>query len=157
MTTTRMLRFVWCLFLLLASSQWALAQDEPREPAGNDVAEAVIAPSDDPIDRIVQHFLAMSNILTENMDAPDALLTKFDAYIKANDKAMRAASKAFETRLGRMKVDEAELYRETAQRKLTPVLDRFIGQLMQLEARHPTAAKNLDSLLKIDARYSWQQ
>jgi len=156
MTTTRILRFVWCLFLLIASSQWALAQDEPREAANDDLAEAALAPSDDPIDKIVQHFLAMSDILAENMDASDALLTKFEAYIKANDKAMRAASKAFETRLSRMKVDEAELYRETAQRKLTPVLDRFIGQLMQLEARHPTTAKQLDSLLKVDARYSYQ-
>ena len=99
----------------------------------------------------------MSNIVAENMDNPNALIDKFSAYIKENEKNMRKASKAFEAKMASLKASEAEVYRETVQRKITPSLNKLITLLIDFANRYPVEAGKLDSLLKVDAKYTYQQ
>lgn len=111
--------------------------------------------SNDPVDRVVAHLTQLNDIITKNMGNGEALLSAFKDYLDNNDKAMRMASKAFQEKLERLKVDEAEAYREVAQRKLTPVLDNLITLLLQLNDTDPDTAQKLDTMLKVDARYTY--
>ena len=99
----------------------------------------------------------MGDIVAQNLDNPDVLLEKFSAYLKENEKSMRAASKAFEAKLAGMKSNDAEVYRETVQRKITPSLNSLISLLIDFANRYPEQAKKLDSMLKVDAKYTYQQ
>lgn len=135
----------------------AMAQDPAAEAPA---AEAQAAPvdntkADDPVDRVVAHLTNMNDILTLNMKDSEKLLSEFKAYLDKNDKAMRMASKAFQEKLEKLKPNEAEAYREVAQRKLTPVLDNLITLLLQLNDNDSEASKKLDSMLKVDARYTY--
>ena len=99
----------------------------------------------------------MGDIVAENMENPTAMTEKFSAYIKENEKAMRAASKKFEAKVNSMKSNDAEVYRETVQRKITPALNKLISLLVDFSSRYPDDAKKLDSILKVDAKYTYQQ
>ncbi len=131
----------------------------PTAPAADAAAPAAPAvdntKADDPVDRVVAHLTNMNDILTKNMGNPEQLLSEFQSYVDKNGKAMRMASKAFQEKLDKLKVDEAEAYREVAQRKLTPVLDNLITLMLQLNDADVETAKKLDSLLKVDARYTY--
>ena len=149
----------------------AFAQDaapEAAAPAPEVAApapEAVPAPepapaqadSNDPGDIIAKYFSTMGDIVAQNLDNPDVLLEKFSAYLKENEKSMRNASKAFEAKLAGMKPNNAEVYRETVQRKITPSLNSLISLLIDFANRYPEQAKQLDSMLKVDAKYTYQQ
>lgn len=159
------------LFVLLALSfaTPVFAQDAvesaPAAPAAvpAESAEAALAEkaavdntkAADPVDRVVAHLTNLNDILTRNMKNTDALLNEFKAYLDKNDKAMRMASKEFREKLEKLKVDEAEAYREVAQRKLTPVMDNLITLLIQLNDVNKEASQKLDSMLKVDARYTY--
>ena len=91
------------------------------------------------------------------MDNPKVLVESFSASLKDNEKQMRTASKNFETKMASMKQSEAEAYRETVQRKITPALNKLITLLIDFENRYPEDAAKLDSLLKVDAKYTYQQ
>ena len=112
------------------------AQDAVEGAAEEPVVAEEAAPAvdgtkaEDPIDRVVAHLTNINDILTRNMKDTDALLKEVKAYLDANDKAMRMASKAFKEKLEKLKVDEAEAYREVAQRKLTPVMDNMMTLMM---------------------------
>jgi hypothetical protein len=56
-----------------------------------------------------------------------------------------------------LKANEAEVYRETVQRKITPALNKLISLLIDFQSRYPTEAAKLDSMLKVDAKYTYQQ
>ena len=162
-----------CASLLFAGS--AFAQDpapaaeapeaapvaaEAPEAAADAAApevQAPAAPSNDPGDIVADYFANMSNIVAENMDNPGALVEKFSSYIKENEKNMRKASKNFETKMASLKPSEAEVYRETVQRKITPSLNKLITLLIDFSNRYPVEAQKLDSLLKVDAKYTYQQ
>jgi len=159
------------LFLIVASillmlpitsqAQESAPQAEPAavqaEPAAEPAAAVQVANSNDPGDVIAAYFDKMSDIIVNNMDAPEALLDKFAAYIKENEKSMKAASKAFDAKIGSLKASDAEVYRETVQRKITPSLNKLISLLIDFSSRHPVEAQKLDSLLKVDAKYTYQQ
>lgn len=130
----------------------AMAQEVVEAPA----AEAP-ANSNDPGDIIAAYFDKMDEIVAQNMDAPSVLLEKFSAYIKENEKAMRSASKAFDAKLNSMKSNDGEVYRETVQRKITPTLNKLITHLIDFSSRYPVEAQQLDSMLKVDAKYTYQQ
>lgn len=167
------MRFLKLKLLLIASLALALsasavsAQDETDEQP-EAASDAIVtqesteekaedlAKSDDPADQIAAYFIAMGDLVNQNIETPDILLTKFKAYIDANEVSMRNAAKEFQRQLRRLKVDEAELYRETTQRKITPALEKLLANLIQLADRHPESAKKLDSMLKIDAKYTYQ-
>lgn len=143
-----------------AQAKPAAAQAEPAaaEPAAAEPAAAEpSADSNEPGDIIAAYFDKMSDIIANNMDTPDALLDKFSAYIKENEKSMKSASKAFDRKLSSLKSNEAEVYRETVQRKITPSLNKLISLLIDFSSRHPVEAQKLDSLLKVDAKYTYQQ
>ncbi|MBQ9395883.1 MAG: hypothetical protein IJU23_10280 [Proteobacteria bacterium] len=152
------------LFLLMlpftsqAQEAAPAAQDVPAE-AQEPVAEqaAPVANPNEPGDIIAAYFDKMSDIIANNMDSPDALLDKFAAYIKENEKSMKAASKAFDAKMASLKSSDAEVYRETVQRKITPSLNKLISLLIDFSSRHPVEAQKLDSLLKVDAKYTYQQ
>ncbi len=99
----------------------------------------------------------MATLLQTHLDAPETLIEKFDAFIKENEKSMRNASKKFDEKLRALKSAEAEVYRETVQRKITPELNRVVGFLIDFGSRYPTEAAKLDSMLKVDAKYTYQQ
>ena len=137
----------------------APAAEAPAAEDG-DAAEAPAAapaPSNDPGDIVANYFAEMSNIVAENMDNPNALIEKFSNYVKENEKNMRKASKAFEAKMASLKSSEAEVYRETVQRKITPSLNKLITLLIDFANRYPVEAGKLDSLLKVDAKYTYQQ
>ncbi|MBO5753595.1 MAG: hypothetical protein J6S69_07905 [Proteobacteria bacterium] len=162
---------LFCLALFLtpgfASAQEAAAPapaPAPAPAAAAAPAEAVAAPevpaqpkSDDPGDVIANYFTSMADLVAQNMDTPAALLEKFSAYIAENEKSMRKASKAFEDKMTSLKANEAEVYRETVQRKITPALNKLISLLIDFQSRYPTEAAKLDSMLKVDAKYTYQQ
>lgn len=137
------------------------AEAAPAEAAPATEAAPAAAPAvdntkaSDPVDRVVAHLTNLNDLITKNMGNGEALLAAFKGYLDTNDKAMRMASKAFQEKLDRLKVDEAEAYREVAQRKLTPVLDNLITLLLQLKDTDPETAQKLDSMLKVDARYTY--
>ena len=134
------------------------AADPAPAPAPEPVAEpAPQAPSNEPGDVIANYFMAMGDLVAQNMETPSALVEKFSAYIKENEKAMRNASKAFDAKLSSMKPNDAEVYRETVQRKITPALNKLITLLIEFSTRYPAESKQLDSMLKIDAKYTYQQ
>ncbi len=151
------------LFLLMlpftsqAQEAEPAAQDTPAqaEPVAEQAAPA--ANPNEPGDIIAAYFDKMSDIIANNMDSPDALLDKFAAYIKENEKSMKAASKAFDAKMASLKSSDAEVYRETVQRKITPSLNKLISLLIDFSSRHPVEAQKLDSLLKVDAKYTYQQ
>ena len=99
----------------------------------------------------------MGDIVAQNLDNPDVLLEKFSAYLKENEKSMRNASKAFEAKLVAMKPADAEVYRETVQRKIAGSLKSLISLLIDFANRYPVQAQKLDSMLKVDAKYTYQQ
>ena len=99
----------------------------------------------------------MAAILEANQDTPAALIEKFDAFIKENEKSMRTASKKFDEKLKSLKSTDAEVYRETVQRKITPELNRVVSLLIDFGSKYPTEAAKLDSMLKVDAKYTYQQ
>ena len=110
--------------------------------------------------RYVRDFINLPKKLydsSENMENPNAMVEKFSAYIKENEKSMRAASKKFESKVSSMKSHEAEAYRESVQRKITPALNKLISLLVDFENRYPDEAMRLDSILKVDAKYTYQQ
>ena len=115
------------------------------------------APSNDPGDIITNYFNAMGDIVAKNMDNPAVLVEAFSTYIKENEKPMRTASKNFEAKIAGMKANEAEEYREKVQRKITPALNKLITLLIDFQNRYPEDAAKLDSLLKVDAKYTYQQ
>ncbi len=142
---------------LLSFSVPAFAQDGSDSVAAGAEATPEVdgTKANDPVDRMVAHLTNLNDILTRNMKDTDALLKEFEAYLNKNDKAMRMASKAFQEKLEKLKVDEAEAYREVAQRKLTPVMDNLVTLLLQLNDVNNEASRKLDSLLKVDARYTY--
>lgn len=141
-----------------AQAEPAAAEPAAAEPAAAEPAAAEpSADSNEPGDIIAAYFDKMSDIIANNMDTPDALLDKFSAYIKENEKSMKSASKAFDSKLSSLKSNEAEVYRETVQRKITPSLNKLISLLIDFSSRHPVEAQKLDSLLKVDAKYTYQQ
>ena len=144
---------VFCSFSVMAQEP-APAADAPA-PAPEAAAPA--ADSNDPGNIIMGYFDKMGDIVAQNMDNPSVLLEKFSAYIKENEKAMRSASKAFDAKLNGMKANEAEVYRETVQRKITPSLNKLISLLIDFSSRYPVEAQQLDSMLKVDAKYTYQQ
>ena len=101
--------------------------------------------------------MAMSDLVAQNIDNPTVLTEKFAAYLRDNEKAMREASKKFDAKMGSLKTTEAEVYRETVQRKITPQLNKLISLLIDFSSRYPTEAAKLDSMLKVDAKYTYQQ
>lgn len=115
------------------------------------------SPSDDPGDVIAAYFSTMGDIVAENMDVPSVLLEKFSAYMNENEKSMRNASKKFENKMNSLKTNESEAYRETVQRKITPQLNRLISLLLDFSDKYPAEAKKLDSMLKVDEKYTYQQ
>ena len=131
----------------------AQAQAEPQPAA----AEDNTAPSNDPGDIITNYFNAMGDIVAQNMDSPAELIKQFSAYIKDNEKSMKATSKAFEAKMNSLKPNEAEEYREKVQRKITPALNKLISLLLSFEEKYPKEAAELDSILKVDAKYTYQQ
>ncbi|MBR4984377.1 MAG: hypothetical protein IKY83_01380 [Proteobacteria bacterium] len=136
----------------------AFADPAPADAPAAPVEEAEVpADSNDPGDVIARYFIAMSDIVVQNMDAPDAMLEKMSAYLKENEKAMRNASKAFDAKMGSLKGADAETYRETVQRKITPSLNTLISNLIDFADRYPVQAEKLDSMLKVDAKYTYQQ
>ena len=153
---------------MMLSATMALAQEPatqqapaPQEaPAAHPEAqpqEAAPAPSNDPGDVIANYFMAMSDLVAQNIDNPTVLTEKFAAYLRDNEKAMREASKKFDAKMGSLKTTEAEVYRETVQRKITPQLNKLISLLIDFSSRYPTEAAKLDSMLKVDAKYTYQQ
>ena len=163
---------------MMLSATMALAQEPaaqqapaPQAPAQQDPApqeapaahpeaqpqEAAPAPSNDPGDVIANYFMAMSDRVAQNIDNPAVLTEKFAAYLRDNEKAMREASKKFDAKMGSLKTTEAEVYRETVQRKITPQLNKLISLLIDFSSRYPTEAAKLDSMLKVDAKYTYQQ
>lgn len=173
---------LFCLALFLtpgfASAQEAAAPAPAAAPAAAQAAAPAAAPavaaapaeaaavapevpaqpkSDDPGDVIANYFTSMADLVAQNMDTPAALLEKFSAYIAENEKSMRKASKAFEDKMTSLKANEAEVYRETVQRKITPALNKLISLLIDFQSRYPTEAAKLDSMLKVDAKYTYQQ
>lgn len=157
--------FSFAAMLVLSCPFSAMAQDVVEAPAAETpaaeapAAEAPAAPtnSNDPGDIIMNYFDKMDEIVAQNMDNPSVLLEKFSAYIKENEKSMRAASKAFDAKLSSMKSNDGEVYRETVQRKITPALNRLITHLIDFSSRYPVEAQQLDSMLKVDAKYTYQQ
>lgn len=166
--------WIFCLALLItpafASAQTpapaaAPAAQEPaaaaapaaQEPAAAAAPAAEQPKTDDPGDVIANYFTSMADLVAQNMDTPTALLEKFSAYIAENEKSMRKASKAFEDKMTSLKGNEAEVYRETVQRKITPSLNKLISLLIDFQNRYPTEAAKLDSMLKVDAKYTYQQ
>ena len=158
--------------LLMFSASQAMAQEPapaepPQEqvqaaepnPAAEDTAqqEATPTPSNDPGDIITNYFNTMGDIVAQNMDNPKVLVESFSAYLKDNEKQMRTASKNFESKMASLKPNEAEVYRETVQRKITPALNKLITLLIDFQNRYPEDAAKLDSLLKVDAKYTYQQ
>ena len=156
--------FAVALTMGMFFSTSAFAQD-PAPEAAAPAPEAAPAPapapaqadSNDPGDIIAKYFSTMGDIVAQNLDNPDVLLDKFSAYLKEKEKSMRNASKAFEAKLTGMKPNEAEVYRETVQRKITPSLNSLISLLIDFANRYPEQAKQLDSMLKVDAKYTYQQ
>ena len=138
-------------------------QVQPADTAAQPSADAAAAeeqqaaPSNDPGDIITNYFNAMGDIVAKNMDNPTVLVDTFAAYIKENEKPMRTASKNFEAKIAGMKANEAEEYREKVQRKITPALNKLITLLIDFQNRYPEDAAKLDSLLKVDAKYTYQQ
>lgn len=133
------------------------AADAADAAPAADAAAAAQPKSDDPGDVIANYFTSMADLVAQNMDTPAALLEKFSAYIAENEKSMRKASKAFEDKMTSLKANEAEVYRETVQRKITPALNKLISLLIDFQSRYPTEAAKLDSMLKVDAKYTYQQ
>ena len=133
----------------------AAAQAPAEAPAAAQAPAVDNTKASDPVDRVVAHLTNLNDIITKNMGNGETLLNEFKAYLDQNDKAMRMASKAFQDKLDKMKIDEAEAYREVAQRKLTPVLDNLITLLLQLRDNDPDTAQKLDAMLKVDARYTY--
>lgn len=146
-----------------AAAQAAAPAAAPAVAAAPAEAAAVVPEvpaqpkSDDPGDVIANYFTSMADLVAQNMDTPAALLEKFSAYIAENEKSMRKASKAFEDKMTSLKANEAEVYRETVQRKITPALNKLISLLIDFQSRYPTEAAKLDSMLKVDAKYTYQQ
>lgn len=146
------------LYLLPASAQEAApAQDAPQAAQAAPEARPAAPKSDDPGDVIAEYLATMATLLQTHLDAPETLIEKFDAFIKENEKSMRNASKKFDEKLRGLKPAEAEVYRETVQRKITPELNRVVGFLIDFGSRYPTEAAKLDSMLKVDAKYTYQQ
>lgn len=137
--------FFFTLFCFFAPCI-GLAQEPENKPSSAPDA----AQKPDPTDDIVKHIEAMSNIVADNMQKPDELSELFKSYLDSNRKAMRSASNDFERKVKSLKVDEAELYRETLQRKMEPALERLMTLLLQFEDKHPEQARALDSMLKVD-------
>lgn len=129
--------------------------DNPQADAPK--ADAAQPQSDDPGDVIASYFTKMADIVAQNMETPSALLEKLPAFIKENEKAMRNASKKFDAKMSSLKAADAEVYRETVQRKITPQLHQLISLLVDFSGRYPNEAQQLDSVLKIDAKYTYQQ
>ena len=158
---------------MMLSATMALAQEPaaqqapaPQAPAPQEAPaahpeaqpqEAAPAPSNDPGDVIANYFMAMSDLVAQNIDNPTVLTEKFAAYLRDNEKAMREASKKFDAKMGSLKTTEAEVYRETVQRKITQQLNKLISLLIDFSSRYPTEAAKLDSMLKVDAKYTYQQ
>ena len=144
-----------------APSNPAQEQAQPEQntetAADTKVNEAAQAPSNDPGDIITNYFNSMGDIIAQNMDNPKVLIDTFSVYLKDNEKQMRTASKNFEAKLASMKASEAEVYRETVQRKITPALNKLIVLLIDFQNRYPEDAAKLDSMLKVDAKYTYQQ
>ena len=149
---------VFCLFFAAnASAQDPAAPAAAAPEAAPAAAPEVPADSNDPGDVIARYFIAMSDIVVQNIDAPDDMLEKMSAYLKENEKAMRNASKAFDAKMSGLKGADAETYRETVQRKITPALNTLILNLIDFADRYPVQAEKLDSMLKVDAKYTYQQ
>ena len=140
-----------------AAADAAVAGDAAGAAAEAAPAPAAPAAPTDPGDIIADYFTKMGDIVAENMENPNAMVEKFSAYIKENEKSMRAASKKFESKVSSMKSHEAEAYRESVQRKITPALNKLISLLVDFENRYPDEAMRLDSILKVDAKYTYQQ
>lgn len=140
-----------------AAQQDPAPQEAPAAHPEAQPQEAAPAPSNDPGDVIANYFMAMSYLVAQNIDNPTVLTEKFAAYLRDNEKAMREASKKFDAKMGSLKTTEAEVYRETVQRKITPQLNKLISLLIDFSSRYPTEAAKLDSMLKVDAKYTYQQ
>lgn len=140
-----------------AAQQAPAPQEAPAVHPEAQPQEAAPAPSNDPGDVIANYFMAMSDLVAQNIDNPTVLTEKFAAYLRDNEKAMREASKKFDAKMGSLKTTEAEVYRETVQRKITPQLNKLISLLIDFSSRYPTEAAKLDSMLKVDAKYTYQQ
>ncbi len=140
-----------------AAQQATAPQEAPAAHPEAQPQEAAPAPSNDPGDVIANYFMAMSDLVAQNIDNPTVLTEKFAAYLRDNEKAMREASKKFDAKMGSLKTTEAEVYRETVQRKITPQLNKLISLLIDFSSRYPTEAAKLDSMLKVDAKYTYQQ
>ena len=140
-----------------AAQQAPAPQEAPAAHPEAQPQEAAPAPSNDPGDVIANYFMAMSDLVAQNIDNPTVLTEKFAAYLRDNEKAMREASKKFDAKMGSLKTTEAEVYRETVQRKITPQLNKLISLLIDFSSRYPTEAAKLDSMLKVDAKYTYQQ
>lgn len=140
-----------------ATQQDPAPQEAPAAHPEAQPQEAAPAPSNDPGDVIANYFMAMSDLVAQNIDNPTVLTEKFAAYLRDNEKAMREASKKFDAKMGSLKTTEAEVYRETVQRKITPQLNKLISLLIDFSSRYPTEAAKLDSMLKVDAKYTYQQ
>ena len=140
-----------------AAQQDPAPQEAPAAHPEAQPQEAAPAPSNDPGDVIANYFMAMSDLVAQNIDNPTVLTEKFAAYLRDNEKAMREASKKFDAKMGSLKTTEAEVYRETVQRKITPQLNKLISLLIDFSSRYPTEAAKLDSMLKVDAKYTYQQ
>ena len=140
-----------------AAQQPPAPQEAPAAHPEAQPQEAAPAPSNDPGDVIANYFMAMSDLVAQNIDNPTVLTEKFAAYLRDNEKAMREASKKFDAKMGSLKTTEAEVYRETVQRKITPQLNKLISLLIDFSSRYPTEAAKLDSMLKVDAKYTYQQ
>lgn len=153
--------------VLVLSVSPAFAQDAheaeaPAQPIAQadettEAAQQAAPKSDDPSDVIANYLSQMAAILEANQDTPAALIEKFDAFIKENEKSMRTASKKFDEKLKSLKSTDAEVYRETVQRKITPELNRVVSLLIDFGSKYPTEAVKLDSMLKVDAKYTYQQ
>lgn len=140
-----------------AAQEAPAPQEAPAAHPEAQPQEAAPAPSNDPGDVIANYFMAMSDLVAQNIDNPTVLTEKFAAYLRDNEKAMREASKKFDAKMGSLKTTEAEVYRETVQRKITPQLNKLISLLIDFSSRYPTEAAKLDSMLKVDAKYTYQQ
>lgn len=140
-----------------AKSAEAAAPADDASPAADNAKDAAQPQSDDPGDIIAAYFTKMADIVAQNMETPSALLEKLPAFIKENEKAMRNASKKFDAKMSSLKAADAEVYRETVQRKITPQLHQLISLLVDFSGRYPNEAQQLDSVLKIDAKYTYQQ
>ena len=140
-----------------AAQEAPAPQEAPAAHPEAQPQEAAPAPSNDPGDVIANYFMAMSDLVAQNIDNPTVLTEKFAAYLRDNEKAMREASKKFDAKLGSLKTTAAAVYRETVQRKITPQLNKLISLLIDFSSRYPTEAAKLDSMLKVDAKYTYQQ